>query len=148
MEEILDSKVINWKLWYLVKWEGFRMEHNSWEPWDDIHAPDLIVKFHWKHPEAACQVRAIDFSIIPFCVVPGCHSLEGGWMSGDTHLLLSLYYLPFYFPILFVITSNNYQITACTCVWYWASYQLSTVVYLVLGSILSSSRVPLGSGIV
>ena len=26
VEEILDSKVINWKLHYLVKWEGFRIE--------------------------------------------------------------------------------------------------------------------------
>ena len=34
-----------------------------------------------------------------------------------------------------VMTSNNYQILACTHVWYWASYQLSTVIYLVLGSI-------------
>ena len=34
-----------------------------------------------------------------------------------------------------VTTLNNYQITACTCVQYWASYLLSTVVYLVLGSI-------------
>ena len=39
-----------------------------------------------------------------------------------------------------VITSNNYQITACPCVWYWASYQLSTVVYLVLGSIWMPSE--------
>ena len=35
----------------------------------------------------------------------------------------------------FVMTSNNYQITACTCVRYGASYQLFTVVYLVPGSV-------------
>ena len=35
----------------------------------------------------------------------------------------------------FVMTSNNYQTAACTRVQYWASCQLSTVVYLVLGSI-------------
>jgi hypothetical protein len=29
VEEILDSKMINWKLCYLVKLEGFGMEHNS-----------------------------------------------------------------------------------------------------------------------
>ena len=28
VEDILDSKVINRKLWYLVKWKNFRMEHN------------------------------------------------------------------------------------------------------------------------
>ena len=34
-----------------------------------------------------------------------------------------------------VMTLNNYQIVACTHVWYWANYQLSTAVYWVLGSI-------------
>jgi Chromo (CHRromatin Organisation MOdifier) domain len=72
VEEILDSKMINWKLWYLVKWEGFGIEHNSWEPWDDVHAPDLVAEFYWKHPGAARQITTI-----PFCVVPGRHSLEG-----------------------------------------------------------------------
>ena len=31
VEEILDSRVVNRKLWYLIKWEGFGIEHNSWE---------------------------------------------------------------------------------------------------------------------
>ena len=29
VEEILDSRMINQKLWYLVKWEGFGIEYNS-----------------------------------------------------------------------------------------------------------------------
>ena len=41
VEEILDSKVVNRKLQYLVKWKDFGIEHNSWEPWDNVHAPDL-----------------------------------------------------------------------------------------------------------
>ena len=40
VEEILDSKVINQKLRYLVKLEGFGMEHNSWEPRNNLHAPE------------------------------------------------------------------------------------------------------------
>ena len=51
VEEILDSRMINRKLHYLVKWDGFGIEHNSWEPWDNIHAPDLVSEFHRKHPE-------------------------------------------------------------------------------------------------
>lgn len=78
VEGILDSKVINRKLRYLVKWEGFGIEHNSWEPWDDVHAPDLIAEFYRKHPGAARQIGAIDFTSILFRVVPGRHSLEGG----------------------------------------------------------------------
>ena len=42
-----------------------------------------------------------------------------------------------------VMASNNYQITACTHVWYWASYQLSTVVYFGSRFNLSTKRVPL-----
>ena len=53
VEEILDSKVMNWKLCYLVKWEGFRIKHNSWEPWDQISAPQLISDFHQRYPGAA-----------------------------------------------------------------------------------------------
>ena len=41
VEEILDSRMVNRKLCYLVKWEGFGVEHNSWEPWDNVHAPEL-----------------------------------------------------------------------------------------------------------
>jgi transposase InsO family protein len=78
VEEILDSKVMNRKLRYLVKWEGFGIEHNSWEPWDTVHAPDLVAEFYRKHPGAARQIRAVDFTSIPFRVVPGRHSLEGG----------------------------------------------------------------------
>src|ERR1700678_4050326 len=78
VEEILDSKVINRKLRYLVKWEGFGIKHNSWKPWDDVHAPDLIADFYRKHPGAARQIQAIDFTSIPFRRVPGRHSLEEG----------------------------------------------------------------------
>ena len=46
IEEVLDSKMMNQKLCYLVKWEGFGMELNSWEPWDNIHAPELVMDFH------------------------------------------------------------------------------------------------------
>ena len=56
VEAILDSRVINQKLWYLVKWEGFGIEHNSWEPWDGVHAPDLVVDFHRTTPRAPCQI--------------------------------------------------------------------------------------------
>ena len=34
VEEVLDSKMMNQKLCYLVKWEGFGIEHNSWKPWE------------------------------------------------------------------------------------------------------------------
>ena len=66
VEEILDSKMMNRKLHYLVKWEGCGVEHNSWEPWDNIHAPEHIMDFHCRHPEAACHIRTTDSNSIPF----------------------------------------------------------------------------------
>lgn len=66
VEEILDSKVMNRKLRYLVKWEGFGVEHNSWEPWDNVHAPERITEFYRRHPGAARHIRTADFHAIPF----------------------------------------------------------------------------------
>jgi hypothetical protein len=83
VEEILDSKMMNRKLRYLVKWEGYGVEHNSWEPWDNIHAPERVTDFHRRHPGAARHIRTVDFNSIPFrsiapLEVSGRHSLEGG----------------------------------------------------------------------
>ena len=81
VEEILDSQMINWKLHYLVKWEGFRIEHNSWELANNVHAPECVTEFHWNFPRAPRQIWFVEFDTIPFHnispVVPGHHSLEG-----------------------------------------------------------------------
>jgi len=83
VEEILDSKMMNKKLRYLVKWEGYGVEHNSWEPWDNIHAPEHITDFHRKHPGAARHIRRVIstpflFDLFYLLGVSGRHSLEGG----------------------------------------------------------------------
>ena len=82
VEEILDSKIINWKLCYLVKWQGYGIEHNSWEPWDNLHTLELVTDFHQKFPRAPWQICFADFNTITFHpispAVLGCHSLEGG----------------------------------------------------------------------
>ena len=63
--------------------EGFGIKHNSWESWDDIHAPDLVANLHQKHSGAPQHIQLVDFNDIifhpnPLPVVPGCHSLEEG----------------------------------------------------------------------
>jgi hypothetical protein len=80
VEEVLDSKVINRKLRYLVKWKDFGVEHNSWEPWDNVHAPELISDFYRRHPGAARHIRAADFSSLQFQPIStsGRRHLEGG----------------------------------------------------------------------
>jgi len=78
VEEILDSRMVNWKLCYLVKWEGFGVEHNSLEPWDNVHAPELVMDFYQRHPGAAHHICGVDFCSIPFHSVSRCHCLEEG----------------------------------------------------------------------
>jgi len=78
VEEILDSQMVNRKLHYLVKWEGFGVEHNPWEPWDNVHAPELVAYFYRRHPGAARHIRMVDFLSIPFHSVLGRHCLEEG----------------------------------------------------------------------
>jgi hypothetical protein len=80
VEEILDSKMMNRKLRYLVRWKDFGMEHNSWEPWDNVHAPDLVAEFYRKHPGAARHIRTTEFLSILFrpTTMSGRHCSEGG----------------------------------------------------------------------
>ena len=77
------SKVINQKLRYLVKWEGYGIKHTSWEPQENIHALDLVTEFHWKHPGAPQHIQRMEFDAITFHstsspAVLSHHSLEGG----------------------------------------------------------------------
>jgi hypothetical protein len=37
-------------LQYLLKWKGYPDADNTWEPADQVHAPELIKQYHKKHP--------------------------------------------------------------------------------------------------
>ena len=50
VEEILDSKMFRRRLRFLVKWEGYSTEHNTWEYATDVHAPKCLAEFYWKYP--------------------------------------------------------------------------------------------------
>ena len=105
VKEILDSKVINRKLCYLVKWKDFGVEHNSWEPWDNVHAPDLVADFYRRHPGVARHIQAVDFSSLRFQYIPasGRHRPEGWvdvmghWFSGQP-TSPSIVQTPLYIP--------------------------------------------------
>ena len=101
VEDILDSKVINRKLRYLVKWKDFGVEHNLWEPWENIHAPNLVAEFHRRHPGAARHIRMTDFLSLPFqpTTVPRRHISEGGVdVRGHPILTPNSVHLPLYVP--------------------------------------------------
>jgi Chromo (CHRromatin Organisation MOdifier) domain len=54
VEEILGSRQHGHgkKLQYLLKWKGYSYAHNSWESAYQVHAPNLIAKFHWENPKS------------------------------------------------------------------------------------------------
>jgi len=38
----------NKKLQYKVHWKGYTKAHDSWEPLENIHAPELLEEYHWE----------------------------------------------------------------------------------------------------
>jgi hypothetical protein len=52
VEEVLDSRWRYGRIEYLIKWRGFGVEHNSWEPGSHVFSPTLVADFHTRHPEA------------------------------------------------------------------------------------------------
>jgi hypothetical protein len=57
VEKILDAKVVNRKLMFLVKWAGWPESESSWEGQRNlIHAKETIEDFYRDHPTAVKQV--------------------------------------------------------------------------------------------
>jgi hypothetical protein len=51
VEQILDSRITNGKLEYLIKWLDFGPEDNSWEPAMNLHCPEKLGEFHRQNPD-------------------------------------------------------------------------------------------------
>ena len=43
---ILNHKYVRNRLFYLVAWENFGNEHNSWEPIENLNCPHLLARYH------------------------------------------------------------------------------------------------------
>ena len=51
VDKILDSKILQQKLFYLVDWKGYSPSKCSWEPADHLsHCPNLVQEFHLRYP--------------------------------------------------------------------------------------------------
>ena len=51
VEDILDSKFLRKRLFYLIKWKGYPISDNSWEPISHLlNSRDLIQYFHSWYP--------------------------------------------------------------------------------------------------
>jgi len=81
VEEILDSRWHRKRFQFLVKWQGFSREHNSWEAASDVKAPDLVAKYYWKHPAAPRHIRRTDFDAI-FQPQNHCFETQQSWKGG------------------------------------------------------------------
>ena len=67
VEEILDSHLRCNKLEFLVKWEGYTNENNSWEPEDNCKgACNAIAAFYCKYPQAPRQIVQMQFNNLKF----------------------------------------------------------------------------------
>ena len=42
----MDSRQYRRKLQYLIKWKGYSDAHNSWEPKENVNAPELLASYH------------------------------------------------------------------------------------------------------
>src|SRR6266567_4369594 len=97
IEEILDSRMFRRQLQYLVKWEGYGVEGNSWEYVDDVeNAPEKVADFHARNPAAPHCIHAMAFGTIPFHKITvstaassQCSSEGGGDCEENTFLTAS-----------------------------------------------------------
>ena len=88
VEWILDSQLIRGQLHFLIKWEGYGYEENTWVPEGDISAPGKIQEFYRIHPGASQRVRSSAFQSIHFQNASASRAQHSkrGVMSGDNHL--------------------------------------------------------------
>ena len=67
MEKILNSRMFQRKLQYLVKWEGYGIEGNTWEYSENLdHGSEKVTEFHTRNPGAPHCIHALAFGSIPF----------------------------------------------------------------------------------
>jgi hypothetical protein len=66
VKEVIDSRMRGRKLQYLVRWNGYGREENSWILEGDLDAPDLITDFYRTHPNAPKRINALIFGRMGF----------------------------------------------------------------------------------
>src|SRR6267143_4397521 len=67
VEEIRDSRMFQCRLQYLVKWEGYGTEGNTWEYTEHVdNAPKRVTEFHRRNPAAPRRICTMAFGSIPF----------------------------------------------------------------------------------
>jgi len=121
VEEILDSRMFRQKLQYMVKWEGYGIENNSWEYWDNLgNAAEVVADFHARHPGALRHICATAFGTIPFQLISpalasGRCSSRGGMIVRGTPLRHALHRTPnAYACRMLTLIEHLHSLNTCT----------------------------------
>jgi hypothetical protein len=81
VEQILDSRRRRRRLEYLVKWKGYPISDNSWEPATNVaNSPQLLDEFHSDYPaKPRPRVRSWRLHCWNFVVVVCCALILNFW---------------------------------------------------------------------
>jgi Chromo (CHRromatin Organisation MOdifier) domain len=60
----------NKRLQYPLKWKGYLESNNTWEPAEQLHVPQILKRYHAKHPLK--RIKAILITRIPHHPLPHC----------------------------------------------------------------------------
>ena len=82
VEAIIDSRLSQGKLQYLVKWKGYPNEEMTWEAEENLgNARDAVEDFHKRRPAAPRRIRA-SLTFIPLVNYTETTGAVHDWTKG------------------------------------------------------------------
>src|SRR6266850_2141241 len=84
----------NKKLQYLLKWKGYPESDNTWEPVEQLHAPQLLKDYHSRHPLTSIKTlltqRRKEHPLFPFSPLQSWNSIPTATLTSEfPHLSLT-----------------------------------------------------------